>query len=227
MPRQPSTLDFRPVDAMGFAMQLNEALSERGESTVCDLYDYKGPALLEAAKKGADAPLHVFVVSCFGKGEPSDSAKKFWAWLFAPERDAEHAASVAAGSGPLLRGLPFTVFGLGSSQTHSQHYNVVGRKLDDRLAALGGSRHFARGEGDDSGVLELDFEAWQAKLVESLNAKTKAGDAAGAGSAAGAAAPATAAAAAAAPAPAEAAAAVAAAGAEAAACAIPSQKPVE
>lgn len=209
-------------NAMGFAMQLNEALSERGESTVCDLYDYKGPALLEAAKLGAEAPLHVFVVSCFGKGEPSDSAKKFWAWLFAPERDAEHAASVAAGTGPLLRGLPFTVFGLGSSQTHSQHYQIVGRKLDDRLAGLGGSRRFVRGEGDDSGVLELDFEAWQAKLMESL----KAGDAGtGTGSGSGAAAaPATlapAAAATAAPAPAEAAAAAA------AACAVPAQKPVE
>lgn len=203
--RHDAPLFVRPVDAMGFAMQLSEALSDRGESTACDLYDYKGPALLEAAKLGPEAPLHVFVVSCFGKGEPTDSAKKFWAWLFAPERDAEHAASVAAGTGPLLHGLPFTVFGLGSSQTHSQHFNIVGRKLDDRLAALGGSRRFVRGEGDDSGVLELDFEAWQAKLIESL----KAGDAgAGTGSEA-AAAPAT-------PAP-----------AAAAVCAVPVQKPVE
>lgn len=205
-------------------MQLNEALSERGDSTVCDLYDFRPALLLEAAKRGEDSPLHVFVVSCFGKGEPTDSAKKIWAWLFSPERDAEHAASLAAGNGPLLHGLPFSVFGLGSSQTHAQHYNVVGRKLDDRLADLGGTRLFPRGEGDDSGVLELDFEAWQAKLLESL----KAADAAG--STGSPAAAASAAAATAAPAPAEAAAAAApsaAATTEAASCAVPTQKPLE
>jgi NADPH-ferrihemoprotein reductase len=148
---------------MGFAMQLSEALGDTAgfSASVTDLYEYAPKELLEVPPEQGV----VFVVSCFGKGEPTDSAKKFFAWLTDSARDAENAARLASGQPPLLGHLNYTLFGLGSSQTHNQHYNVIGRRLDARLQELGGQCFFKRGEGDDSGVLELDFEKWQQELL--------------------------------------------------------------
>jgi NADPH-ferrihemoprotein reductase len=124
--------------AMSFASQLADELSTGAgvSAAAADLYEYAPASLPKEAAA-------VFVVSCFGRGEPTDSAKKFYAWVMDAARDGE------AGGKP-LSGLKFAVFGLGSSQTHREYYNVVGKKLDARLEALGGTRVFARGEGDDS-----------------------------------------------------------------------------
>lgn len=123
--------------SMGFANQLADtAPSKSIAADVMDLYEYDAATLPKEA-----APV-VFLMSCFGRGEPTDSSKKFFKWLDDPARDADGK--------PLAR-LKYTVFGLGSSHTHKQLYNVVGRKLDARLEALGATRVFPRGEGDDSG----------------------------------------------------------------------------
>jgi sulfite reductase alpha subunit-like flavoprotein len=142
--------------------------------------------------------LTVLVAACFGRGEPTDSMKKLWAWINEPARDAD-------AGGKLLGGGRFAVFGLGSSQvrkragkriavsharaqalhsphtltprtppprrvlqTHKEYYNVIGRKMDARLEALGGTRAYPRGEGDASGCIDLDWEAWQGGLVAAL-----------------------------------------------------------
>jgi NADPH-ferrihemoprotein reductase len=44
----------------------------------------------------------------------------------------------------------------------------IGRDVDAHLAKLGGVRAFDYGEGDDSGTLEDDFEAWKAKFWPSI-----------------------------------------------------------
>lgn len=44
----------------------------------------------------------------------------------------------------------------------------MGRDINASLAKLGGNRVFEYGEGDDSGTLEDDFEAWKAKLWPSM-----------------------------------------------------------
>jgi len=50
----------------------------------------------------------VFVVSCFGQGEPTDSAKKMHQWLVDPARSAETSK---------FKDLNFAVFGLGTHFT--------------------------------------------------------------------------------------------------------------
>jgi hypothetical protein len=37
-------------------------------------------------------------------------------------------------------------------QTHKEFYNVIGRRIDERLEKLGAARFHTRGEGDDAGV---------------------------------------------------------------------------
>jgi sulfite reductase alpha subunit-like flavoprotein len=124
--------------AMAFASQLADDLGSSAgvQATASDLYEYDASAL------PAETSAAVFVVSCFGRGEPTDSAKKFYAWAMDPAR--------SAGGARPLKGLRYAVFGLGSSETHSAYYNIVGRNLDARLSELGATRIFARGEGDDS-----------------------------------------------------------------------------
>lgn len=45
---------------------------------------------------------------------------------------------------------------------------MIGRRMDARLEALGGTRAYPRGEGDASGCIDLDWEAWQGGLVAAL-----------------------------------------------------------
>lgn len=100
--------------AMGFAQQLADSLPERGLSAeVVDVYEYSAASLEKET-----TPV-VFVVSCFGRGEPTDSAKKFFAQL------------EKLGGTPLSN-LQYSVFGLGSSGvrtllvfTHNRTLTVV------------------------------------------------------------------------------------------------------
>ena len=148
-----------------FASQLVESLAAAEPpipAVATDLRDFDSAESLLSGD--ASAPPTVFIMSCFGRGDPSDSAKRFVAsmnddaiWAQSPKRE-------------LLRTLPFAVFGLGSSKTHAEYYNVVGRRLDARLDALGAERILPRGEGDDSGCIEVDFEAWASQLTARLQA---------------------------------------------------------
>lgn len=164
--------------AMGFAMQL----AEQANTAPQDIYEVDPE---DFAKVPEPATVTALILSCFGKGEPTDSAKKFYKYLMDPARDGEGA----------FKGFRYTVFGLGNSGTHTSNYNVIGRAVDARLQQLGAVRVFDRGEGDASGTIEMDFDLYMNKLLEALNASEK-GAAAGAGAGAAAAAATTAAAAA-------------------------------
>lgn len=50
--------------------------------------------------------LVIFVTSCFGKGEPPDSARRLWSYLHDQKRDDEKAP---------LQKLQYAIFGLGNS----------------------------------------------------------------------------------------------------------------
>jgi cytochrome P450/NADPH-cytochrome P450 reductase len=99
----------------------------------------------------------VIVISNFGTGEPPDNAKSFFKWL--------HSADGQ------MSGFKFAVFGLGNRDYGGQ-YQQTGRTIDEKLAALGGSRLVPRGEGDSAkgNDPEDDFESWMPACLEALDA---------------------------------------------------------
>jgi NADPH-ferrihemoprotein reductase len=90
----------------------------------------------------------IYIMATYGEGEPTDSARSFYEWLGATSHHKD-----------LFEGSKFTVFGLGN-KTY-QNYNAAARYLDSRLEALGATRIFRRGEGDDNENLEDDFIRWK------------------------------------------------------------------
>ena len=122
--------------AMSFAESLRDTAEARSAALapvdVRDLGDYDAAVAFEHEKQV------VLVLACYGVGEPTDNARSFVRWLQDPARTP-------------LPHLKYAVFGLGSSKTHKSNYNVVAKSVDARLQALGATRCFPLGLGDDSG----------------------------------------------------------------------------
>uniref|UniRef100_A0A1X7VJ30 NADPH--hemoprotein reductase n=1 Tax=Amphimedon queenslandica TaxID=400682 RepID=A0A1X7VJ30_AMPQE len=95
-----------------------------------------------------EGSLVIFVMATYGEGDPTDNAQEFFDWL---KETTDN-----------LQGLKYTVFGLGN-KTY-EHYNEMGRYVDQRLEELGGERIYVRGEGDDDGNIEEDFITWKEGL---------------------------------------------------------------
>ena len=87
----------------------------------------------------------VFCMATYGEGDPTDNAIEFHNYL----KDADID----------LSGLKFSVFGLGN-RTY-EHYNSMGKFVDQQLAKLGGERLCELGLGDDDQNIEEDFVQWQ------------------------------------------------------------------
>lgn len=108
------------------------------------------PNDLKSDTEGAPA-FALFIVSTWGDGEPPDDAIPFFTEL---ESDGA----------PNLPGLQYAVLGLGDSSY--EQYNAFARKLDDRLATLGGRRVHDRIEAD----LDYDdtFSEWAQRVFPAL-----------------------------------------------------------
>jgi Flavodoxin len=68
----------------------------------------------------------------------------------------------------LLQGVTYGVFGLGNKQY--EHFAAVGKRMHKALGALGATPLCDRGDGDDDDDIDADFDAWQAALLEGLDA---------------------------------------------------------
>ena len=66
------------------------------------------------------------------------------------------------------QGVTYGVFGLGNKQY--EHFAAVGKRMHKALAALGATPLCSRGDGDDDDDIDADFDAWQAALLEGLDA---------------------------------------------------------
>lgn len=146
----PAQVEARPLlvgfgsqsgSAAGLARRFGKLAEARGyRVTIRELNAVK-PEELPAAGR------FVVVTSTWGDGEPPDNATGFW-------------AALAAEGAPSLAGLPFAVLGLGD-RNYSDFCGAA-RRMDERLAALGGTRVAARGECD------VDYEAPAAAWIEAL-----------------------------------------------------------
>jgi cytochrome P450 / NADPH-cytochrome P450 reductase len=137
--------------SQSFAQQLASQLADGGrqaEALALDEFDRKSLA------DSSDKSLHLFLVSCFGVGVPTDNAADFCKW--------------AAETSTPLTGRPYAVFGLGNSRQFPERYNVVGKRLDADLARLGGQRLLPFGAGDDAGCIEVDFDNWSKVLLDKI-----------------------------------------------------------
>lgn len=101
----------------------------------------------------------IFLMATYGEGEPTDNAISFTKWM----KNLEGTLGADT-----LKKLKFCVFGLGNKQY--EHYNLMGKTTNTALEALGGSRMFEYGEGDDDATLEEDFDSWRNKLWPALTA---------------------------------------------------------
>ena len=104
--------------------------------------------LLNSISPQVERGFAVFCMATYGEGDPTDNAIEFHNWLKDTDID--------------LTGLKFSVFGLGN-RTY-EHYNSMGKFVDQQLAKLGGGRLCELGLGDDDQNIEEDFVQWQENI---------------------------------------------------------------
>ncbi|KAK4054683.1 hypothetical protein OIO90_003495 [Microbotryomycetes sp. JL221] len=124
-------------------------------SLVCDPEDYD----FETLDAVPEDSLVVFCVATYGEGEPTDNAVAMFDFL-----KGDDIAFSKGGSS--LDNLRYVVFSLGNSTY--DHFNAMGRIVDQRLTELGAKRLGERGEGDDDKNMEEDYLAWKDGMWEAV-----------------------------------------------------------
>lgn len=122
-----------------------EARSQDINAVAVDLDKFSGDMLPNA--------FAIFLVATYGEGDPTDNAKAFHGWLLKAPSNA-------------LAGCNFAVFGLGNTQY--EHYNSVGKLVDNVCEKCGGSRMLQLGLGDDDKDIRGDFDEWMDQLWPAL-----------------------------------------------------------
>lgn len=117
-----------------------------------DLEDFNVEVLQETERA-------IFLMATYGEGEPTDNAIAFTKWMKNTEKELP---------ADFLSKLKYCVFGLGNKQY--EHYNLMGKSTNTCLEALGATRMFKYGEGDDDATLEEDFDNWRSQLWPALTA---------------------------------------------------------
>jgi len=91
-------------------------------------------------------------VATYGEGEPTDNALQLM-------QNLEDESFEFSNGEHTLNGLKYVVFSLGN-KTY-EHYNLIGRKIDEILTKMGAGRIGERGEGDDDKSMEEDYLEWK------------------------------------------------------------------
>ena len=128
--------------AQNFAKVLSEEATKEGfEPQIVDLVDFH-PEFFK------DVKIAIFAIATHGEGDPTENSKTFSEFIAAAERKGDE-----------YKDLKFAVFALGNKQY--QFYCGQGKKVNQTLEKLGGTRVYKYGEGDDNENLEDDFNTWK------------------------------------------------------------------
>jgi cytochrome P450/NADPH-cytochrome P450 reductase len=133
---------------LGTAEELATRVADMAEingfaTTLAPLDDYAG----KLPEKGG-----VLIFCASYNGAPPDNAGRFLAWLNEDK------------SGDALKDVRYAVFGCGNSDWAAT-YQSIPRIIDERMAAAGAHRVYARGEGDARVDLDGEFDDWFAKAA--------------------------------------------------------------
>ncbi|BGP17002.1 hypothetical protein JCM10213_000363 [Rhodosporidiobolus nylandii] len=144
--------------AEDYAVRIAKEIKSRYglSSLVCDPEDFDFENLDEVPEDH----LVVFCMATYGEGEPTDNAVALMDFL---KEDPQFS------NGGQLENLKYVVFSLGNSTY--EHFNAIGRILDERLTQLGAHRVGPRGEGDDDKNMEEDYLAWKDQAFEAIQAE--------------------------------------------------------
>jgi NADPH-ferrihemoprotein reductase len=148
-----------------FAHQLAEGVQEElpnSNVTVQGLNEQSPEELVSSSSySGQEQDLYFFLVSCAGVGEPPNNGRNFYEWI-TNEKNAN-----------LLHKLRYAVFGLGNQRGHPNHYNAIGKTLDEKLEELGAHRIQALGLGDDGDCIDDDFDQWMEQTLQLIGNSNK------------------------------------------------------
>ena len=134
--------------AQMFAMQLADAL-ELDEFTPLS----EASTVLD---QWSDDTLYIFIVSTAGVGEPPENGRAFYeALLQKRQKEAENNSKIS-----------YSIFALGNSAAHANHFCAFGQDLHASLKAVGAQPAMPLFRGDDAGCIEDDFDKYQQTVVD-------------------------------------------------------------